>query len=106
MKVDPKNTPGVTGETRSITPPPTRPAQAAGAGAVRKDQVELSSRAETFRKVRPQLDAMPDADRKERVARLRELIAQGQYEVSGEKIADAVVQDEKTAELLGIPPAR
>jgi flagellar biosynthesis anti-sigma factor FlgM len=106
MKIDPKNTPGVTGETRSVTPPPTRPAPSAAGAPPRQDQVELSSRAETFRKARPQLDRLPDADRTERVAQLRALIAEGKYEVSGEQIADGVLGDEKTAELLGVPPSK
>jgi flagellar biosynthesis anti-sigma factor FlgM len=106
MKIDPKNTPGVAGGARPVTPPPARPAPSTAGGPVRQDQVDLSSRAESFRKARPQLDRLPEADRTEQVAKLRELIARGKYQVSGEKIADAVMLDEKTAELLGVPPTK
>jgi anti-sigma28 factor (negative regulator of flagellin synthesis) len=39
------------------------------------------------------------------VARLQTLVARGEYAVDGRRIADAMVQDEAVALLLGLRPA-
>jgi flagellar biosynthesis anti-sigma factor FlgM len=69
------------------------------------DQAVLSARAERLLKVRPQLDALPETSREERIAALRAAIAGGTYAVDGEQIADAMLRDDSVASLLRSPTA-
>jgi flagellar biosynthesis anti-sigma factor FlgM len=99
VKIDPKHIAGSPQGAASVTPGRRgRTTSAADAGP---DELVLSSRAEEFRRVRPQLEALPEA-RQERIAQLRAKLGDAAYQVSGEDIADAMLRDESTVGLLGL----
>lgn len=68
--------------------------------------IELSAEAQDFLRVRSRLDAVAPPSREQRIAELAGLVARGAYRVDGEGIADAMLRDEGTASMLGLPPAR
>ncbi len=106
MNVDPKNAPGIANEPRGVTAP-ARSGPARGAGVPASgDRVEISGRAEAFRRALPRLDGLPDAGRQQRITELEALVAQGSYAVTGGAIADAMLRDEATARLLGFDSTR
>jgi anti-sigma28 factor (negative regulator of flagellin synthesis) len=76
------------------------------AGARLPGGVDLSPQAQDFLKIRPRLVEMPEIAREERIAHLRGLIDRGQYVVTGEQIAGALLRDEAVARLLGFPSTR
>lgn len=92
------NRPGASSSARTRAAGPDGPRPASG-------QVELSSRAQEFVRLRSLLPALPAESRSEHVARLQTLVARGEYAVDGRRIADAMVQDEAVALLLGLRPA-
>ena len=113
MKIDPKHLPKVGGE-----PPAGRPvsrgrvAGPEGQGSARPgtlpptDGLVLTPRAEEFRQLRLRLQSLPEPRQSDRVAKLKALFEQGAYVVGGDRIAGAMLQDEPTASLLGLPPTR
>ena len=62
--------------------------------AVEKDKLDFSSRASEVGKLVEQLKDLPDV-RQEKVSSLREQISAGNYNPSGEAIADAILKNEK-----------
>jgi flagellar biosynthesis anti-sigma factor FlgM len=111
MKLDPEHLPRI---AKDATPA----AGAAKRGAVRgatgqgadkppvarpQGDVSLSPRADRFRQLRTKLESLPDASQADRVAQLKAQVAAGQYNVSGQTIAKALLSDAATAALLGLP---
>ena len=99
-----------TGQSAS-TPAPAGAGRRAGspaadAPALRDDALSFSAGAETFLSARARLDEVPQASRDERIAKLAELVARGEYSVDGETIANAMIADEPTARMLGLGPAQ
>jgi flagellar biosynthesis anti-sigma factor FlgM len=112
IHMEPMGTPKPGGPTPPITSSPRRGEVQGGeergsrsSGVARTDQVQLSSRAEEFRRVRSKLDGLPEAA-SQRVAALKSLIDRGAYVVNGEQIADAMLRDQATAGLLGFGVSR
>ena len=113
MKIDPRYQPKVGGEAA-----PERPANASrlkGAdarGSARPgappsaDGLDLTPRAEEFRQLRLRLQSMREPGQTDRVAKLKALVEQGAYVVDGDRIAGAMLRDEPTASLLGLPATR
>jgi negative regulator of flagellin synthesis FlgM len=56
------------------------------------DTVELSDTAQKIQEAKKQLESIPDV-REEKVARLKEQIENGTYEIDAEKIADKMLKD-------------
>ncbi len=103
MKIDPKHISGTSQETSSVTPGrrgPGTPTVSSGT-----DELVLSSRAEEFRRVRPQLDSLPES-RQERIAHIRNQVSENTYWVSGEDIAEAILRDEATVGQLDLRPEK
>ena len=63
--------------------------------AVGDDRIEFSSRASEVTNLVNQIKQLPDV-REATVAAVREQIASGTYQHSGEEIADAIVNDERS----------
>jgi flagellar biosynthesis anti-sigma factor FlgM len=82
------------GRARASSGPP--PASATSAG------VDLSSTAQAFLRFRARLDGVPAPERADRIARLRDEIAGGRYDVGGERIAGAMLRDDAAARMLGL----
>lgn len=76
----------VENEPRTIALSPQGPDR-----AVASDTVKLSSEAVLLHQIRQRLAATPDV-RAERVQALKEAIARGEYRVSAEAIADAILR--------------
>ena len=113
MKIDPEHLPKVGGETPLVRPASGgRVKGAEGQGATRPttppqtDGLVLTPRAEEFRQLRQRLQSLPESGQSDRVAGLKALVEQGAYVVTGDRIAGAMLQDEPTASLLGLPPTR
>ncbi len=84
----------------------TTPSGSPDAGAPQSsDRLDLSAQAEQFRRLRPQLEALPETSREERITRLRAAITGGTYSVDGQTIAGAMLRDDSVASLLGFPKA-
>jgi flagellar biosynthesis anti-sigma factor FlgM len=60
--------------------------------SARSDEICLSSRAQDIQAARRVLDATPEI-RLGRVARLRDQVARGEYQVPSEDIAEAILRD-------------
>lgn len=115
MKIDPENVSRFGRETTPVT-------GASGGGRVSggnaaatgrsagssgpRDGLALSSDGERFRQLRARLADLPEPSRPERVEALRAAIASGTYAVDGDRIAQALLEDEPTASLLGIRQGR
>jgi negative regulator of flagellin synthesis FlgM len=56
------------------------------------DTVELSDTAQKIQEAKKQLESIPDV-REEKVARLKEQIENGTYEIDADKIADKMLKD-------------
>ena len=113
MKIDPTHLPKVAGETpagrpvsrgrvagpegQGSTPPSTLPPT---------DGLVLTPRAEEFRQLRLRLQSTRKPGQTDRVAKLKALVEQGAYVVDGDRIAGAMLRDEPTASLLGLPATR
>jgi flagellar biosynthesis anti-sigma factor FlgM len=69
------------------------------------DGLVLTPEADRFRQLRARVQGLPDVGQAERLARLKALVAEGAYSVDGERIAQAMLEDEPTASLLGLRPA-
>lgn len=112
MRIDPKQLPGVNGETPKVGGP-SQGGRISGAdgptalpAAKPTDGVTLSQKAEEFLKARLQIQDLPEPGRADRVASLKSLVAAGSYSVDGRQIAAAMLQDEPTAALLGLSTTR
>jgi anti-sigma28 factor (negative regulator of flagellin synthesis) len=70
--------------------------------AVPSGSLDLSAGAREFVRIRSRLETVPGAARAERVAELRSLVARRAYHVDGERIADAMLQDDGAALALGL----
>lgn len=103
MKIDPKHITGSSPEAPAVSP--GRRGRATSPAGTETDELVLSSRAEEFRRVRPQLDALPES-RQDRIAKIRTLVREGTYRVPGDQIADAMLRDEMIVDLLGLGPER
>jgi flagellar biosynthesis anti-sigma factor FlgM len=71
----------------------SRKAQATDTPAIYERECQSSSEADLIRQVREEVLAMPEV-REEMVARLKEAIDKGEYQVSGEDIVDAMIRRE------------
>jgi len=110
VKIDPRYQPKVGGEAppeRSANASRLKGADAQGSArsgaAPSADGLVLTPRAEEFRQLRLRLQSLPEPDASSRVARLKVLVERGTYMVEGDRIAGAMLQDEPTASLLGLP---
>ena len=105
MKIDPKGLPAKAGHLASVESPRGRLVGTGGrapAGApVSSDGLTLSPRAEEFRRLRPRVEDVNDPGRSERVARLAKIVAGGNYDVDGDRIAAAMLRDATVASMLG-----
>jgi hypothetical protein len=64
----------------------------------------VSSEGGRFRQLRARLAGLPEpAGQAARVKDLTALVASGRYQVDGTRIAQALLRDEPTAKLLGLP---
>jgi flagellar biosynthesis anti-sigma factor FlgM len=116
MRIDPKHLAGVKGEGQNIAGPSqsgrvSGPEGSAGgsprpAAPKPADGLTLSPKAEEFRRARTRLESIPDPSKPDRVAALKARVAAGTYAVDGRKVAEAMLQDEPTAGLLGLPTKR
>ncbi len=116
MRVDPKHLPRVPGEPPPVVPPPRggRATGPEGAGDSRpsalppspSDHLALSEEAREFQRLRPRLEALPGTGRAERVAELKALVSRGDYAVEGERVADAMLNDEAALLMLGLGRAQ
>lgn len=61
---------------------------------VTEDRAEFSAHADRIHKLRAKLESTPEV-RGERVAQLRNAIRSGQYQVSTEALADAILNEQK-----------
>lgn len=115
MKIDPEHVSRLGRETTPVTgasgggrvsggdaAPTGRPSGSAGS----RDGLVLSSDGERFRQLRARLADLPEPTRPERVEALRVQIAAGTYAVDGDRIAQALLEDEPTAALLGLRQGR
>ncbi len=67
------------------------PQAAARSDAIRGDHIYISEQSREFLRVRQLVDQLPDV-RIDRVNKLAEQIDNGTYQVSGDKIADAMIR--------------
>lgn len=63
-----------------------------GKPATKTDTVVISDAAKRIQDVRSQLDAVPDVD-EEKVARLKDEIEKGNYQINGDKIAGMMIRE-------------
>ena len=78
--------------------------QARAPGAVAADGLVVSAEGGRFRQLRARLAALPEpAAQAARIADLKALVTSGRYQVDGNRIAQALLKDEPTAALLGLP---
>jgi flagellar biosynthesis anti-sigma factor FlgM len=70
------------------------------------DGLQLSAAGDRFRQLRTRVESLPESGQPERVARLKALVDAGEYQVDGQRVAKAMLEDEPTAALLGLKPAR
>lgn len=106
MNIDPRHPSRIAGEARPSPVTPDRVPAGPADQAPRRDAIDLSSRAEAYRRIRPHLGALPEVGRGDRVAELRALVASGAWRVDAVEIADALLRDPTTARQLGIDEAR
>ena len=76
------------------------------AEASKGDGLELSAAGSHLRELRSGLETLSEPDRAQRVGALKALVANGQYQVDGQQVAQALLADEPTSSLLGRPPSR
>lgn len=105
MNVDPTSTRKASGEgvpSRIQGPRSTRERGSGLSARGPAGGLELSPEAREFVRTRSRLETVPDVSRGERVAQLKSLVARGAYHVDGERIADAMLQDDGVALALGL----
>lgn len=88
------NTTGARGRSNGVsnTPPETRAGTAEQAGKG-KDDVVLSSEAQNLNRLQASISNMPDVDM-ERVAAIKQAIAEGKFEINAERIAENMLNQE------------
>jgi flagellar biosynthesis anti-sigma factor FlgM len=99
---DPQRTHEVGGSTR--TPRAARPQGTPGeaaAGSTPNSSLNVSAHGERFVSLRARLEGL-EASRAERVERLRQLVAAGEYQPDSEEVAAAMLADPATAAALGM----
>ena len=105
MNIDPlQNSPKVGRDALPVDRPPagSRPGGQSAAGPA--GGLVVSSEGGRFRQLRARLADLPEpAGQAARVKDLTALVASGRYQVDGTRIADALLRDEPTAALLGLP---
>ena len=112
MKLDPEHLPRIARESVPVDRP-------SGRGRVKdsqtpesppkgpnRDGLVLTPEADRFSQLRARVKALPDTGQTERLARIKAQIAAGRYEVDGQKIAGAMLDDEPTAALFGLRSSR
>jgi len=110
MKLDPEHLPRIANKDLTQLGGPSRrqpvrdpaPSDAAGSGAAKGDGLVLSPQADRFRQLRARLQSLPESRQTEKVAKLKALVASGQFKVDGEQVADAMLSDEATVAALGL----
>lgn len=105
MNIDPTSTRKPSGEAVPSRIQGPRSARERGSGLSTPGPsggLELSPEAREFVRTRSRIETIPDVSRGERVAQLRSLVARGAYHVDGERIADAMLQDDGVALALGL----
>lgn len=101
MKIDSKQSSEAVQGTRPMLSATRRGRGPSTTMAESADALSLSARAEEFRRVRPQLETLTES-RQERIARVTALVQNKAYRVSSEQIAEAMLRDESTADVLGL----
>jgi flagellar biosynthesis anti-sigma factor FlgM len=93
----------ITGSTKQTPAAPSGTRRGRGTPVLTSgaDEVLLSSRAEEFRRVRPQLEFLPESGH-DKIAQIKSQIQEKTYHVSGNQIAEAMLRDQSTVELLGL----
>ncbi|MCC6277704.1 MAG: flagellar biosynthesis anti-sigma factor FlgM [Oligoflexia bacterium] len=76
-----------------------KPEMVSTAGELTSARVKLSDRAQDMKKIREQVDKTPDVD-DAKVAKFKNLIAQGKYKVDSNKVADKMVDEHVYTDLL------
>ena len=66
---------------------------------VSKDEVVLSPEARKIQQAKELIDSLPDI-REEKVAEIRARIEAGEYEIDGEKVAEKIIQESLSNELI------
>ena len=105
MNIDPTSPRKPSGEGVPSRIQGPRPARERGYGPSTPSpsgSLDLSPGAREFVRIRSRLETAPDVSRGERVAELKSLVARGAYHVDGERIADAMLQDDGVALALGL----
>ncbi len=75
-------------------------AKEAGAALLKESsKVSLSERGKNYAKIKKVVESTPDI-RAEKVAKLKKLIAEGNYKIDSEKIADAMISETIKDEIL------
>lgn len=73
--------------------------QAATGSQVRKDEVQISTRAKELQRIR-ELANQPDSERADHVERIRRALDSGTYDVSGRAVGDALITQVLTDAIL------
>jgi len=109
MNIDPlQNSPKVGRDAVPVDRQPagSRPGETGGRqpAAAPAGGLVVSSEGGRFRQLRARLADLPEpAGQAARVKDLTALVASGRYQVDGTRIAQALLRDEPTAALLGLP---
>jgi flagellar biosynthesis anti-sigma factor FlgM len=104
VNIDPTSTrkPSGEGVPSRIQGPRSARERGSGLSTSPSGGLDLSPEAREFVRTRSRLETVPDVSRGERVGQLRSLVARGAYHVDGERIADAMLQDDGVALALGL----
>lgn len=94
MEITPKDSINIEAYVNQVQDKDNTQAQAEKADRQQKktDTVVLSDAAKRIQEARKQLDAIPDI-REDKVARLKEQVENGTYEIDAQKIADKMLKD-------------
>jgi len=113
MKLDPEHLPRVGKEAMPVGRPSSGgrvkgpdPQESTRVADPPGDGLALTPEAARFRQLRLRVQGLPEVGQAERLARLKALVAAGAYSVNGERIAQAMLEDEPTASLLWLAPSR
>jgi hypothetical protein len=105
MNIDPlQNSPKVGRDALPVDRQPAGSRPGGQPAAVPAGGLVVSSEGGRFRQLRARLAELPEpAGQAARVKDLTALVASGRYQVDGTRIAKALLRDEPTAALLGLP---
>jgi flagellar biosynthesis anti-sigma factor FlgM len=98
---DPRRTSDINGSARTSRPVRPQGSREAAGSSSSAPSLEVSAQGGRFSSLRARLETM-DANRAERVERLRLMVASGAYHPNSEAIAAAMLADPATASALGI----